>query len=379
MTELERGRVELVRDLSRRFVELRHRAGMTQQGVVGAMGKSRAGKKAARRLEHGSVKGASLLTVAEYLRAVRAGFRDLKDVLDRYTSLPIPVPQRRLAEAAPLPRLIAGSRALVRVSAGDGDRQPHNRTPDRQEELRVLRIRRRAGYWDLRRLLEFYLHTGLHVAGVSPASRFRRIMAAYGRRVFNALFRTRGAKEPRRAERLARLREGAGKHNLDRTLAEYMESVAWLAYDEMRGHDELDWMPPAAEVYAIMSVKPKRRVVTDAQMCLAEWWEAYNRYGSAAMAAYERTHNAALEVAESVRCDARTLARYRQAAMRAANIARNTAPGTPARKRSVGDWHATDWPGEMDRKLLGRILAAALDTWDALLPDLPPAPGPRPV
>jgi hypothetical protein len=72
-TEQERGRVELVSALSTRFVELRRRAGLTQQGVAGAMGKSRAGKMPAGRLEHGGVQSASVLTVAEYLRAVRAG------------------------------------------------------------------------------------------------------------------------------------------------------------------------------------------------------------------------------------------------------------------------------------------------------------------
>jgi hypothetical protein len=204
-------------------------------------------------------------------------------------------------------------------------------------------------------------------------------MAAYARKVFNALFRTRGAKEPMRVERLARLRGRARRYYLDRELAEDAEAMARLAYDEMSEHDELDWMPEADRAFAIMSVKPKRRVVTDAEMCLAEWWKLAIPYDGAVMAVYERTHKAALEVADSARCDTRALGRYRQAAMRAANIARSTAPDTPQRKKSVDDWHATDWPEEMDRRVLGRILAAALAVWDATLPTLPPAPGPRPM
>jgi hypothetical protein len=356
---------------------------MTQQGVADTMGKSRAGKMPAGRLERGGVRSASLLAVGEYLRAVRAGFGDLKDVLDRYTSLPIPEPVRKRAEAAPRPRVSSGGPNLEcgqrRAAAFQEERELVSRSPKQEADLQTLRVRRRAGYWALRRLFEFYLHSALSSASMPPYVRCRRITAAYARRVFNALYRTHRAKAARRAERLARLRASAEKRALDRTLAEYAEAIAELAYDEMREHDELDWMPPEDEARAVMSLKPKHRVVTDFQMCLAEWADVSSRYSEALMLIYERPHKAALEVAEAARGDARTLARYRGAALRAANIARTTAPDTLQRKKSISEWHATDWSEELDRRVLERMLAAALATWDALLPTLPPAPGPRPV
>lgn len=369
----------LVSELSARLVALRKRAGMTQRGVADAMGEARAGQRLVGRLERGGVGSASLVTLVEYLRAVRAGFHDLKDVIDRYTSLPIPEPARKRAEAAPLPRVQTCGRALVNRTDRSYRTHSEARTPNREEERRVLRLRRRAGYWALRRLFEFYLHSGLDAGGVAGWSKFRRIMAAYGRRVFNALYRTHGTKEPKRAERLARLREWAARKTLDRTLAEYSEALAELAYKDMCEHDEIDWMSPEAEARAIMAVKPRRRVVTDAQMCYAEWYSAWSRYSSAALAIYEKAHKAALEVAESARCDAPTLRRYRQAAMRASNIARSTLPDTSKRKQSVANWNTTAWPAAMNRKLLDRILAAALAVWDAGIPTLPPAPGPMPV
>jgi len=352
---------------------------MTQQGVADAMGKALAGRKLAGRLERGAVANASLLTVAEYLRAVRAGFGDLKDVLDRYTSLPIPKPARKRAEAAPLPRLQTGSRALVWVPGDSAKRQLRCRNPREGPDVETLRIRRRAGYWVLRRVFEHFLHSELNAIGISPASWFRRRTAQYGRKVFNALFRTRGPKEAKRQERMARLRVWAEKHQLVAHIPEYMEFAVGLVFEDMAAHDELDWMPPPAEAYAIMAVKPKRRVVTDADMCLAEWWEAYRPYALAIQEVYERVHKAATDVATSARCDARTLVRYKQAAMRAANIARTTAPDTPRRRQSVVDFGATDWPPEMNRRLLARVLAAAIEVWDALLPTLPPPPGPMPV
>ncbi len=390
-TDPTAGRDVLVAELSARLVALRKRAGMTQQAVADAMGKSRGGERLVRRLERGGIESASLVTLVEYLRAIRAGFGDLREVLDRYTSLPIPESVRKRAEAAPLPRVQSDARtwengdspserADARYSPRFQEkRELRSRTPNREEELRVLRIRRRAGYWALRRLFEFYLHSVLGSVPIPPYTRFRRIMAAYARRVFNALYRTHRAKAAKRAERLARLRASAEKRALDPALAEYAEAIAELAYNEMREHDELDWMPPEAEARAIMSLKPKHRVVTDFQMCLAEWADVSSRYNVELMAIYERPHRAALDIAESAKCDARTRIRYRGAALRAANIARTTAPDTPGRKKSISDWHATDWPEELDRRVLQRMLAAALATWDALLPTLPPAPGPRPV
>jgi len=369
----------LVRDLSRRFVELRKRAGMTQQDVADAMGRTRAGKRLVGRLERGGVASASLLTVAEYLRAVRARFRDLKDVLDRYTSLAIPEPRRKRAEAAPLPRVGTGGPWTWNTMPIPRRNWVVSRVPKPDEELAALRLRRRAGYWVLRKVFEHFLHSELAAVGISPASRLRRTTAQYGRKVFGALFHTRGRKESKRQERLARLRAWAEQQHLVAPVPEYMEAAVKLVFDDMAAHDELDWMPPADEAHAVMAMKAKHRVVTDAQMCLAEWAEVASRYNVALMTIYERPYRAALDVADSARCDARTLARYRGAALRAANIARTTAPDTPRRKQSVKDWSATDWPREIERRLLERMLAAALETWDALLPTLPPRPGPRPV
>jgi transcriptional regulator with XRE-family HTH domain len=377
-TEQNRGREELVRALSLRFVELRRRAGMTQKDAAEAMGRDRSGKVLVCRLERGAIANASLSSVAEYLRAVRAGFGDLKDVLDRYTSVPIPPPVRKLAAAAPPPRKPATSVTLALPPGACRTALAFDPRQQKQLEVETLRVRRRAGYWVLRKVFEHFLHGELTAVNASPASWLRRRMATYCRKVFNAHFRTRGPKEPKRAERMARLRAWGLKHNLTKPLAEYLEFAVGLAFDDMREHDELDWLPPADEAHAIMSVKPKHRVVTDAQMCLAEWWEVNNRYALAAQETYERAHKAATDLVPTAGCDARTLARYKQAAMWATNIGCNTVAGTPRRKQNVADFHAADWPPELDRKLIARLLSTALEIWDAARPTFPPAPGPKP-
>ena len=377
--ETDVGRDALVSGLSKRFIELRKKAGLTQQGVADAMGRSRAGTSPANRLERGGVRSASLLKVAEYLRAVRAGFGDLKDVLGCYTSLPIPKPARKAAEAAPLPRVQACGRALVNRPDRSYMTYSEPRAPNPEEELRVLRIRRRAGYWVLRKVFEHFLHSELTATGIPPTSWLRRRTARYARKVFNALYRTRGTKEAKRQERLARLRAWAEKQHLVAPIPEYMELAVGLVFEDMAAHDELDWMPPQDEAFAIMAVKPKHRVVTDAQMCLAEWNEAYARYARAYQETYARAHEAALRLTAELRCDARTAFRYKMAAMFVSNIGANTAPGTKFRNWNVAEFNAKQWPPEVDRRLVARMLAVALEVWDSSRPTLPPAPGPMPV
>jgi hypothetical protein len=127
-----------------------------------------------------------------------------------------------------------------------------------------------------------------------------------------------------------------------------------------------------------MAVKPKHRVVTDAQMCLAEWWEAHNRHDKAVQETVQRANTAAERLLPVTDCDARALVHYRQAAMWASNIGCYSAAGTRERQRSVALFRSTPRPAELERGLLERLLGAALEVWDQARPTFPPRPGPRP-
>jgi len=373
-----REREGLVRALSLRFVELRRKAGMRQQDVAEAMGRERSGRRQVRRLERGAVANTSLCSVAEYLRAVRAGFGGLKDALDRYTSVPIPEPVRRLAEIASPPRPQAGHRALALLPGASRRAMVPWSQADEQIVRETVRVQRRAGYWVLRKVFEHFLHRELHAIGASPTLSMRRRMAQYGRKVFAALFRTRGPRERLRPQRLKRLREWALKQQLTEQLAEYLELAVGLMFEDMRAHDELDWMPPPADAFAIMAVKPKRRVVTDAQMCLEEWWDACNRYAGVWQEIDARSRKAAGRVLEAAGCDAAKARLYEPVTTWATKIGSDTAAGTSQRGQSIRQFR--DWPHSprLDRTLLERLLWAVLEVWDANRSTLPPAPGPRP-
>jgi len=85
--------------LGPRLAELRRRAGLTQRELSARMDCSAGGRgNEAGRYERGEVANPGVWTLAAYLRACRAGFVDVLDVLDRYTRQ-APVPEARAARA----------------------------------------------------------------------------------------------------------------------------------------------------------------------------------------------------------------------------------------------------------------------------------------
>jgi transcriptional regulator with XRE-family HTH domain len=116
--------------LGARLRELRRRAGLTQLGLAVAMGRQGTGWHVwVSRLELGKYPNPSLVILADYLRACRATFADIADLLDRYTKLPVKAEVRR--------------RATVRAAVAKWT------TPDRlaaiKYDVKVAQARERAG------------------------------------------------------------------------------------------------------------------------------------------------------------------------------------------------------------------------------------------
>ena len=79
-------------ELGKRLRECRVKAGLTQQMLATAMGRQGKGSHhVAGRLERGEVPNPGVGLLADYLRACRAGFKDVLSVLDAYTVLPTAV------------------------------------------------------------------------------------------------------------------------------------------------------------------------------------------------------------------------------------------------------------------------------------------------
>ncbi len=99
--------------LGERLRELRLRAGLTQKELASMAGREfRGGQAMVSRLERGRIRSPSLRLVADFLRACRASFDDIRDVLHAYTAQPLVAEKRarravqRLVEV--LPEGVAG-------------------------------------------------------------------------------------------------------------------------------------------------------------------------------------------------------------------------------------------------------------------------------
>lgn len=104
---------EMVRRIGPRLRDLRRRAGLTQEELARRMGMSSPNKALMVRLENGRTGNPGLATVGRYLRACRAGFVDVLDLLDGYTRQ-APVPEARAARAiADLEARLAGEVRIV--------------------------------------------------------------------------------------------------------------------------------------------------------------------------------------------------------------------------------------------------------------------------
>jgi transcriptional regulator with XRE-family HTH domain len=195
------------RELGARLAELRRKRGLTQQQLAVLMGRQgKCGKSLVCRLERGRFKTPSLRLVGDYLRACGAGFRDLLDILERYTARPGVVDRQGLAEVqklvAVLPAPVAGEVRKLDVKTAVA-RRFEGKLPEPVEK-RVRRSRKLAA----RRLWLARLHS--YVVGVLSLKprgiglENETILQKHCRKMWGILGRTRGTPE-RRAKELDEL------------------------------------------------------------------------------------------------------------------------------------------------------------------------------
>ena len=158
------------RELGERLRTLRERARLTQQELAVAIGlECRGAHHAISRFELARLEGPSIGMVADYLRACRAGFGDILDLLNQYTSQPT-VPdmagQKRVrAMAYNLPLPVA--KEVVSYDAKEAAARRTEGRPPQSPTERVRRTRRlaAAALWRRR------LHS--HVVGVINTKKLR--------------------------------------------------------------------------------------------------------------------------------------------------------------------------------------------------------------
>jgi transcriptional regulator with XRE-family HTH domain len=197
-------------ELGRRLRECRLRAGLTQQKLATAMGRQGKGSHhVAGRLERGEVSNPSVGLVADYLRACRASFADILDVLDRYTGrLTVAEVETRRAVAAACKDLPdRASRAAEKYDRRVARRAESAREPGLAPAERVRRAQNYGWSQVWARRVRREVTSILDARHLGPGPLREHLLRDYAAKVWRILNRTRGQ---RAGERQALLAE-AGK------------------------------------------------------------------------------------------------------------------------------------------------------------------------
>ena len=183
-------------ELGARLKDLRLKAGLNQLELARVMG--RAGKNAGNlvsRLERGYERYPSFGVIADFLRGCRAGFRDITDILDVYTSLPTAEERvydgvmERVTEEVP-------KRWKAQVTGYDwnmprSQRKRGRSLPDRLKRLE--RARKNAAAARRRFLYGQFLKEAVNDTGLKPVLTVAAPMFNHGLEWFRILYRTRRA------------------------------------------------------------------------------------------------------------------------------------------------------------------------------------------
>jgi transcriptional regulator with XRE-family HTH domain len=226
-------------ELGKRLKRLRQAQGLSQARVAERMGRTgEGGASICSRLEAGRVARPSLGLVADYLRACRAGFRDVLDLLDAYTT-------RQPADEAPGREAVRRlARNLPARTARRILRYDVKTTVDRRQKAeRPLPVRRRlARARNLARSQAEYgqvsalLRSIESKLGAEPTMVLRQLVSIYGHNVWGILKRTRGPRLDRRLPLLARARQFALRQGI--LPEEKLELIQDAVVERFR-HEEL--------------------------------------------------------------------------------------------------------------------------------------------
>ena len=176
-------------EMGMRLRELRLREGMTQQELAVLMGRQGKGNHhLIGKVELGKAPYPSLGFVADYLRACKASFSDIADLLNSYTSQPTVTEQRGYKRVRSLAKKLPSSVAKAVENYDHGvTRSRKKPEPPRQ------RARNAKAYADaqeaqrqLNRLVEGAIGTA-HLGSVSPEAAWLRV---YARKLYRLLTRS---------------------------------------------------------------------------------------------------------------------------------------------------------------------------------------------
>jgi transcriptional regulator with XRE-family HTH domain len=206
----------MTKELGQRLRSLRERAGLTQTELAKLVSSDWARSLVAK-LETGRYQHPGLGIVADYLRACRASFTEIADLLDAYASQPRPAEKRAGEAVAKVTEVLpakSGNQVLTYDIKTTVARRAEGKSPLSTEE-RVKRVVNLAAAASRRKRLDILVNYLVEDVGPGLAFTDRQFVDRFARKVWGALTSTRGKNQHMRVKRMARaMGEGIAAHVL---------------------------------------------------------------------------------------------------------------------------------------------------------------------
>ena len=342
----------MTKELGLRLRSLRKRASLTQAELARLAGTG-LDQALVSRLESGRHANPTLSLVADYLRACRASFSEIVDLLDTYTARPLPIEQEgreaviKVTEA--LPEQI-GKQALYYDIKTTAARRAEKKPPLSSAE-RVMRVVNLAAAASRRKRLDILVKYLEGEVGHGLAATDRQYLHLLARKFWGALSSTRGRLGHVRLRRMARVvGEGVAAHVLSEKDVRLVRDRVVELFSRMETTGAFGAEPPPP--------KPRRKPT---------WLERQKRLVTPEMLKRQAYITTALSAATAaVQTKERTATewiRWHGWLTSLASDAYDTLPGTPEREKVLAD-ALKDRP---DQDLARKFAALALDGLDRFL------------
>ena len=241
---------------------------------------------------------------------------------------------------------------------------PRTKARQRKEDAANLELRRQAAWYTLAQVLEHFLHREFRALGLAAGERWRRAGARLARRTFRIHCETRAGDAKNRQRRLDRARAWAKKQTLPGELIEHLGARVTGLFSDMEKDGDLEWRPSLEDAKKTMADSPGQRVLTDEQMCRAEWLEQKAKGHAAFEQKYQPIIEKAKALLKSSGLTDQQMGNYWAFVTAFTNVARSTRPGSDERRKAVElqlrfglrKWHD---PALVDR--LGQMVMAEWD------------------
>jgi transcriptional regulator with XRE-family HTH domain len=201
----EDDRFQVTREVGARLRQLRLRARLTQAELADATGRGWPNTMVSK-LEAGEYPNPGIAVLADYLRACRASFDDLSDVLNEYTSRPTPAEQQArravVKVVSQLPAEIGGQADSYDIKTTVARR--FERKPPLSSEERVKRVVNLAAAASRSKRLDILVKYLEGEVGPGLVLTERQFLTRLARKFWGALTSTRGKPARLRVTRMAR-------------------------------------------------------------------------------------------------------------------------------------------------------------------------------